>query len=518
MLARYSVSTQPQRFPETNLKLFLPLVAACLLLPIAAGAQVTFNGVKGQQSVNFGSEAVGSRGATISLPFTIGSSVSTTVGSIGVLTTGLADEDFTQSTATTSCAATTYAAATDCVINVSFKPLAAGLRLGAVVFYSGASKTSAVLATVPVFGIGTGPQLAFGPGGTKTNVGSRFISPAGVAVDVADDRFVTDLAYQEVFKIAPNGTETMVGGRLEVPEAVAVDGAGNVYVADSEAAEVFKITQGGVQTTVGTGFDYPNGIAVDGTGNLYVTDPFIDEVVKITPAGAQSTVGSGYNTPAGVAVDSAGNVYVADTDNQEVFKVTAGGKQTTVGTGLVSPAAVAVDAAGNVYITDDGTADVYQVAPNGTQTIVTSDLNVPDGIAVDQSGNLFVADSYSSTVLKFNRFDAPSLHFDTTKLGSKSSDSPKTVMIENVGNTPLSFSALSYPADFPMADADGNCTSSTSLASASTCALAIDFKPGILLGNKSSMALTEQVRFATNTFNVPKATEEIEVTGAETAK
>jgi sugar lactone lactonase YvrE len=517
MLTRFFTSFGSPRFRRIHLSLFL-LPLACLLLPIGASAQVTFNGVLGQQYVNFHSEAVGSRSATISLPFTIGSDVSTKVGSIGVLTTGIAGKDFAAVTGTTSCAAGTYAAATNCAVNVNFKPLAPGLRLGAVVFYSGSSKTSAVLASVPVFGIGTGPQVAFGPGGMQTIVGSNFISPAGVAVDAAGDVFVTDLDFQKVFKVTPSGTKTTVSGELEVPEAVAVDGAGNLYVADSEAAEVFKITQGGVETTVGTGFDYPNGIAVDGPGNLYVTDPFIDEVVKITPGGTQSTVGGGYNTPAGVAVDVAGNVYVADTYNQAVFKVTPGGTQTTVGTGLTSPAAVAVDAAGNVYITDDGTEALYKVPPSGAQTTVAKGLKDPDGVAVDGSGNLYVANTYSERVLKIDRADAPSLHFDSTHVGSKSSDSPKTVDVLNIGNAPLKFSALSYPVDFPKGSAGFNCTSSTSLASGGSCALTIDFKPVTSLGSKTSAALTESVKFATNSLHVLNTTKGVVVTGTETAK
>lgn len=514
MPASLFTSTRSPRFRRLHIIVFLPLFAC--LLPIVSRAQVTFSGVNGQQSVSFGYHAIGSRSATISLPFTIASNVSTTVGSIGVVTTGIAGKDFASTTGSTSCIATTYAAAANCVVNVSFKPLAAGTRLGAVVFYSGVNDTSAVLATVFIYGFGIGPQVAFGPSGATTKVGSGFISPAGITVDVAGDVFVTDLDFQKVFKIAPNGIRTTVSSDVEVPQAVAVDGAGDVYIADSEAAQVFKVTQGGVQTTVGTGFSYPNGIAVDGPGNLYVTDPFIDEVVKITPAGTQTTVGTGYNTPAGVAVDSDGNVYVADTFNQEVFKVTPGGTQTTVGKNLVSPAAVAVDAARDVYIIDDGTEALYEVTPGGTQTTVSSDLDTPDGVAVDWAGNLYITNSYSSDVLKIDRADAPSLHFHSTAMGSKSADSPKRVRIGNIGNSQLQFSAVSYPADFPMSTAANNCTSSTLLDSASTCELTINFKPIASLGGKPSVNLTEDVKITTNTFKVANTTESVVVTGTET--
>ena len=512
MTEPFALSFCSPRFRRMQFSLFF-LALSYLLLPIAARAQVTFTGV--HKSVNIGSQAVGSPSATSSLPFTIGAG--TTVGSIAVLTTGIAGKDFAQATGST-CTATTYITATNCVVNVSFTPLATGLRRGAVVFYSGAHKTSTALATVLVFGIGTGPQVVFGPGGAQTSVGREFISPEGVAVDAAGNVYVTDIGLQEVFKITPSGTQTTVGTGLEVPEDVAVDGAGNVYITDSQADAVFKVTPGGVQTTVGNGWDYPSGIAVDGAGNVYVSDPFIDGVFKVTPGGKRTAIGSGYNTPAGVAVDAAFNVYVADTYNAAVFKITPGGAQTTVGTALNSPAAVAVDAAGDVYITDAGTDTVYEVTPGGNQTTVSTGLDVPNGVTLDGPGNLYVADTFNEQVTKIDRTDAPSLEFDPTKINRESQDSPKTVDVENVGNRSLKFSALIYPQDFPEDSGDNECTSSTSLAAASTCALIIDFSPVTPLGSKTSVVLKEAVKLTTNNLNVPNTLQRVVVTGTETAK
>src|SRR5580692_10420085 len=324
----------PLRFGWLQRSLFR-LALACLLSPIAVRAQVSCTGPK--PSVNIGSQAVGSSSTTVSLPFTI--VAGTKVGSIAVLTTGIADRDFAKATKST-CTATTYTTATNCVVNVSFTPLATGLRLGAVVFYSRFENAGTVLATVPVFGVGTGPQLVFGPTGVQTGLGSKLVSPEGVAVDAAGNIFVTDIALQEVFKVTQAGTETTVGSGLDVPEGVAVDGAGNVYITDSQFPAVFKVTPGGVQTKVGHGLSYPSGIAVDGSSNVYVADPF----------------------------------------NAVVFKITPGGKQTTVGGKLISPTAVAVDAAGNIYITDTGSDSVVEVTPAGVQTTVSSGLNVPDGV------------------------------------------------------------------------------------------------------------------------------------------
>ncbi len=130
MIPTLSVSSFPPRFRRMQIRWFLAGLV-CLLLPVAAQAQVTFTG----SNVNIGSQAVGSPSAAASLSFTIGSGTPTTVGSIAVLTTGIAGKDFTLAPGST-CTAKTYYTATNCVVNVIFKPLAAGLRMGAVVFYS----------------------------------------------------------------------------------------------------------------------------------------------------------------------------------------------------------------------------------------------------------------------------------------------------------------------------------------------------------------------------------------------
>ena len=508
MTTDFAVCFCPLRFRKMQLSLILTGLA-CLWVPMTARAQVTFTGT--QPNVNLGSQAVRSRSAATSLPFMI--ATNTTVGSIAVLTTGSVGRDFAQAAGST-CTATTYTTATNCMVNVDFKPVAPGPRLGAVVFYSGAHNTGTVLASVPVFGTGTGPQLVFGPGGAETHVGRNFISPEGVAVDAAGNVYVTDIGQQAVFKVTPRGAQTTVGSGLEEPEGVAVDGAGNVYITDSQVPAVFKVTPGRVQTQIGSGFSFPSGVAVDGAGNVYVSDPFVPTVFKITPAGTQTMVGSGYNTPVGVAVDAAGNVYVADTFDAAVFKITPGGTQTMIGSGLISPAAVAVDAAGDVYITDSATDSVDEVTPDGVQTTVVQRLNVPNGVALGGSGNLYLANSFSSQVLKVDRADAPSLTFATTKINHTSADSPKTVQVENIGNAALNFLSLTFPADFLQDGAD-TCTSSTSLGAAGNCVLAIDFSPEAPLDGKPSVVLTEAVTFATNDLNAPRKVEQVTVTGKE---
>lgn len=504
----------PSRLRRILFSLFVPSVA-CLLLPAGANGQVTFNG--STPSVNLGSQAVGSTSATTSLSFTIGASINTQVGSIAVLTTGIPNKDFTQAAGST-CAPGAYTASTKCKVNVSFEPWFAGLRLGAVVFFSGANRTGTVLATVPVYGVGKGPQAAFQPGGSPSIVGGKIISPEGVAVDAGGNVFITDLDSQKVFKVTPGGAKTVVGSGFGVPQAVAVDGAGNLYVADSFASAVYKVTPRGVQTTIGTGFSYPIGVAVDGAGNVYVADPFADAVFKVPPTGTEAMVGGGFNTPQGVAVDAVGNVYVADTYNQVVYKITPANVQTTVGGTLASPQAVAVDAAGDVYVTDDGPDTVFRITPAGKQSTVADGLDNPDGIALDGAGNFYIADTYKSKVIQVERANPPSLHFDATKTGSTSADSPQDIYIENIGNSALKLSAVIYAKDFPAGFSSGKeCASGVFVQPASNCTLSIDFQPVSSLGGKSSVALHEDVTITLNSLNVNQA-DKVHVSGTETAK
>lgn len=229
-------------------------------------------------------------------------------------------------------------------------------------------------------------------------------------------------------------------------------------------------------------------------------------------------MGGGYNTPAGVAVDSAGNVYVVDTFNQTVFKITPSGTQTAVHGTFNAPAAVALDAAGDVYVTDDGTNMLYKVTKSGVQSTLVADLNVPNEVALDALGNLYIADTYSSKVIKIDRADPVSLHFDSTKKGSTSKDSPDTVYVDNIGNAALKFSTLTYAADFPQGTGENDCTASKSLPSGSTCSLTIDFTPVSPLGSKSSLLLNEAVDLTTNTLNMTNKKQEIEVSGTELSK
>jgi hypothetical protein len=519
------------------------LVLASLLLPAPARAQVSFTGVS--PSVNFGSQAIGTPSAAQTLNFSIDSG--TTVGSIGVLTQGAANLDFANAEGST-CTAATYVSAAACTVNVTFTPGVAGLRMGAVVFFSEADNTGTVLANVPVYGVGAGPQIAYSPGtATATDPtvnGIGLDNPWGVVVDAAGDLFVADVGWARVIEVLAGGSaaisiDPMVNGSTaENPVGVAVDGAGDLFISEYFLNLVVELPAGGGTAVVldtaadGIELQWPMKEAVDGAGNLFVLDRGNNRIVESpasrgTPISIDPTVnGTGLYQPSGVAVDGAGDLFIADDFNHRIVEVPAGGGAATaiyptVYRVAVSPWDMAVDGAGDLFFLDsEGYNFGFVELPADGGTAITSyptvsgeGLNHPMGIAVDGAGDLFIGDYYYSRIVEIQRSQPPALNFPTvTAAGSTdTTDGTQTVQIQNIGNQPLIFTALSYPADFSPASGDANaCASSTSLSPGQECDLPIQFTP------QNAGALTESVTLTDNALNGAGAQQSIGVTGTGT--
>ena len=267
------------------------------------------------------------------------------------------------------------------------------------------------------------------PPGSADGTGSaaRFNSPAGVAVDSADNTYVADTVNSTIRKITPAGVVTTFAGlagstgsangtgsaaRFNGPVAVAIDNIGNIFVADTNNSTIRKITPARVVSTFaglagndgsanGTGstarFSFPSALAVDSANNIYVADTSNSTIRKITPARVVSTFaglagstgsanGTGsaalFNFPSGVAVDRAGtgNIYVGDTSNFTIRQITPAGVVTTLagspgmrggtnGTGSAArfelPEGMAVDSAGNIYVADTDASTIRKITPGG---------------------------------------------------------------------------------------------------------------------------------------------------------
>ncbi len=402
-----------------------------------------------------------------------------------------------------------------CSYNVAFAPLYSGMRTGALQVTAGAG--GAALLTVPLYGIGAAPQLAFNSGAETTIPATGVTSPVAVAVDGAGDVFIVDTDNNRVVEEpAGGGAQITVDSELSNPLGVAVDEAGDLFIADHGNQRVVEIPtgSGAAWTTVGTGLGGPAGVAVDPFGDVFIADYPNNRVVEVPfGGGPQITVASaadGLRGPRGIAVDGSGNVFIASSENALVVEVPSVGAVKSVGAGLIAPYGVAIDAAGDVYVADYGQTGLVEVMVNGQPSLLLgSGLRNPTGVAMDGAGNLMVADYDNGRVLELPRSTPPSFTFDATKIGSVSADSPQTVMLQDIGtgNLFLGLRAISLPADFALGSSSDICVADDYFPAGDYCYLPIEFAP------KSGGVLSETVTITDTSLNATAATQSIALSG-----
>jgi hypothetical protein len=194
------------------------------------------------QAVNFGSINVCPSGKTTPAPCTANQTVTfnitagTTIGSIAILTTGVPGLDFqakAEDTSTALCKAQKYTSATTCTVDVSFAPLASGLRKGAVELLD---DTKTLLAMNYVYGSGISPEIAFNPSSAMINLATPTFHQAGIAVDASGNIFVlnqfgTSNNSVVEYPVADHYATGKPLPSLPCNAGIAVDGAGNIFMA-----------------------------------------------------------------------------------------------------------------------------------------------------------------------------------------------------------------------------------------------------------------------------------------------
>ncbi|MGA2351954.1 MAG: hypothetical protein ABSF70_16075, partial [Terracidiphilus sp.] len=131
------------------------------------------------QEVDFGAVNMGGSSPAITLTFTFGKA--TTLGSVSVLTQGASGLDFANARTGTCTKGTNYNAGDSCTVSVTFTPILAGVRHGAVALTDGVWN---VIAVQQLDGIGVGPQLNLQPN-TENKSSTSAVNASGTAVDTS---------------------------------------------------------------------------------------------------------------------------------------------------------------------------------------------------------------------------------------------------------------------------------------------------------------------------------------------
>jgi sugar lactone lactonase YvrE len=222
--------------------------------------------------------------------------------------------------------------------------------------------------------------------------------------------------------LAPNTSTVINTGALSTsnPFQVALDGFGNMYVGDYSEMNVTRIAAGG------------------GTASLVTLGTPGGSVIKVDASGVASAlvipsnITPAISNPQGVGVDGMGNLYVVDTGHIRIVKITTA-----------------------------GVASVLNVSGLPNPSSLSSMLF---GVTVDPSGNIYIPD-WTNNRIVYVAVSGASLSFAGTKQDLKSTDSPKTATVTNLGNQVLVLASdPSYTADFSQASSNANpCTSTTNV-------------------------------------------------------
>ena len=511
-----------------------------------------------QNSFNLGAVGVGSTSGAVTAYFNFASSanpVTLNTTPYQVLTQGQTGLDFAdaRNEGTSGCAAAppypgnNYIGGgvnifleSTCIVNVNFTPEAAGTRYGAVELLN-SNNPSSVIATAYVYGTGTGPQLMYiaPQSDVMSTLNSTFGSPEGLAVEVNSSGsaiLVADAKAGAVYDVVGGASNNIA--TLVAPTGVAVDGAGNAFVADPGGPTVSEIPYNGSTwgtavpfislTKGGSSFTFtsPTGVAVDASGNIFVADNMAPGVYEILAASGYTIVtqlasGFPFSAPGALAVDGSGNLYIADTGKGALYELTAvsnyAAPSGALVSNLISPTGVAVDGSGNVFFISAG--DLEELPVGGTIITLATSLTAPYGVAVDGNRNVYIdTDSLPSgnPVLKLDYADLPTLIFASTPYLATSSDSPQSVVVENVGTG--SGSAVTFSANpavtttttgaddtFALDDPTTTCSSTTTLndsSAGSTCTVDVDFTPQAIGAIAGTLILADSLPSSPQTINL----------------
>ena len=436
-------------------------------------------------AVNFGTVPLGqtSPAQTVTVNF----SQSGQIAAIKAMLQGSTGLDYS-STGGTCQLGSTYQAGESCTVQVTFKPLAPGVRNGAIVLRNSAGAT---IATAYLTGIGQGPLATF-PGGTPVLAGYTNEYAYGWTIDGAGNIYylVHGSSQDVIHKLTPSGgfpfawlPKQYTGSRLE-----AIDGAGNLFVTYQN--QVIKVDASGVVSPLAAIVQDPyvptfpiGGVAALGNGNLVVGGQSADSrsaaYYTVKPDGTYSVQGTLVDPIEGpsiydIAIGPAGESYFgsfATVYNSSSGRICP----------IPNERGLAVDASGTLLTgTDTNQSDYLNPTANCASAVPVIDELPFYKPVVDAHGDIYVESvalipPVFPAVFKYTRTQIHGIVFASQGTAT----SYGSFAITNSGNAPLNLSGL-HPTLSGSSAQSFNIEQTScgqSLAPAATCTISLSYTP-----------------------------------------
>jgi sugar lactone lactonase YvrE len=283
--------------------------------------------------------------------------------------------------------------------------------------------------------------------GKKGSGQGEFDVPIGIAINRADEVFITEFRNNRVQKFTADGKFVAAFKVAPMPGGIAVDRTGNVYVAPLMSHKICVYSPAGKllrewgKHGKGDGqFDQPGGIAIAKDGTVYVADQVNRRVQSFNADGKFLLKWGQYGSKPGqfdgkerlpnrtggpnfVAVDHHGQVYTTEAALGRIQKFTATGKvlqwfgtnDTKPGgfggrpKNLPGPIALCVDAQGRIWVSSTNhRVQLFSAEGKFLGGAVSlkagsgpGEFHTPHGLALDSRGCLYVVDTQNYRVQKF---------------------------------------------------------------------------------------------------------------------
>jgi FG-GAP-like repeat/Abnormal spindle-like microcephaly-assoc'd, ASPM-SPD-2-Hydin/Beta-propeller repeat len=413
------------------------------------GTGTTPAGVASPANLTFGNQLVGSGSGAQVTALTNTGSATLTIASIAV--TGANSSDFSQSN---NCGSSLGAGAS-CNISVTFSPQATGTRTASVTV---SDNSSGGPQTVALTGIGVQPAISLSPASltfSSEGVGSK---SAGKTVTLTN-----------------TGTATLTLTSIGITGTDSGDFSQTTTCGNSVTA--------GAKCTITVTFD-PTASGAR-TASLSVVDN--------APASPQTVALSGTGTGPAVTLSPSSLTY----GNQKVGTSSATQKITLTNSGSspLTISAISITGVDSADFTETNTCPLSPstLANGKTCTItvtfaprtggtLTASLSVTDNASGDLQA---VSLSGTGTAVQFS---PTSLNFGSLKVGKTSS--AKSITLTNLGNTPLSISAISITGT-DSADFNQTNTCGSTVGAGQSCSINVTFTPQATGSRSASISVTD---------------------------